>query len=418
MGRRNWLYFPALGGIGVTILYRVDNPTNSELWLYEGGQKVLLGTYPVVTHPVSLSTLQTHVAGTRDLSGSGYQFTTVQKDDSDTVRPYRLIAGTFARDATPETLTTIEYSDTAGTKSQSSIGSGDNQSSVSVNSSLPNGGTVSGSKTAIANLSGSATQQHRLPPGDWDFSLSLTATNNGSSIVGSVSAVRYSITGGSSGQVNAGETVNQNTNINGFTSPRTWRRNLPQNLEIEIVGTAGGQNPSSDPTPISVDGSGSYTGSINGFRPMAYLSKNESNRFVGLKYMDAMGAYFVDYYQLDTALNATKTTWDYTTPPAPSTADLNRSMVTHSYDDFIFANNNPLWSLAHGTTFNNTYNIQPNGDVTEFTSTLNAGTNPGLTGLIASDIPEASRILWVAALPNEAQNLDPGGHTVTSYPLK
>ena len=414
-----------------TILYRVDNVSDSELWLYEGGSKVLLGTYPVTSHPFNEETLFTHVAGVRDVSGAAYQFLSVFADtDTRIIRPVRLLASAAAGvpgSPTEDRNVLVEFTDNVGASLSSSANlAGQGSANASTTSGFLGDAFSSTSATDRASASAGALVNFQLPNGEWSLLVDLTATNSDSSqpgADGSSASNTLFFFGLSAASATTSDVENPAVvQIDLPFVDHGWVRTRPIYYGTQASSRSGRDITAADGTS---SGAASVTTSIalSSYRPSAYLSKARTTgvnqRYIGVFFLDSDGLIKTDYYTVGPDLSFSKQTWDYGQIPDLNINDLNRSLLTYSYDDWIFDNLNPYWARGHTSNRqNNNYNIQPNGTITNFTSYENAATNPGLTALIANKIPEADRILWVAAFPREARRIDPGGHTVTKFPLK
>ena len=383
------------------MLYRVDTPTHSDLYLYESGQKIFLERYPVVNFSFATATPVTHINGVTNISGAEYSemqgVTTLANGD---IVPRR----TSALANVTNTSANDEQVTDAATASATAA-SAPRTATASTENSLENSSSISTNQTGGTEASGQSIINYALPPGAYDYSIQYTVGTNSNFIVGS--SANIGPLGGTRTFFAPGQ--HQFTDSNAFNE---WsRREYP---ELSIIHRA---QEGAEFTPIDTPNSFSSTFTLdafqaNTFRPFAYLSKTGTHRYVGLHHLDASSQQQTDYFVIDASLTAQKTTWGHQATPQVNANDQQRSLLTHSKDDFLLPTTNALFSRVHVPA--QRYNIQSDSVVTEISAS-----SPGLSSLISSQIPEASAVLWVAALPNEARALDVGGEgvyfSVTQY---
>ena len=352
----------------VSILYRVDNPTNSQIWLLEGGRKVMLGQYDLINLPVNQATIATHVAGVRNLSAAEYQFliTFGARDDQRNIFGYFLNLSAFinAADNNPEQQEF--YSDQALSES---ISTSFSSSSLSTNFAAQVAGFqansdhshTGGGASTFAIYLGS----YYLPRGTYDFNARYITnrtytgpeqngflSRTGSNIfTGPITYVGSSPSGGTGISTIAGfnDDIDELFSANPVTTSTSWIRNYTPILGLRI--SSGVQKSTSTAGDMSSTSSASIEPQLNNFRPIAYLAKTQNARYVALQYLDSNSVFTVDYYEISNALTFTKTSWAKDVEPAPSVDDMQRSLITYSYDDFIFDSSNLYWTYIHNPFF-------------------------------------------------------------------
>lgn len=426
----------------ITILYRVDKPTLTELWIYESGIKKLLATYPVVNHPFSQATLRTHVGGVRNISGSEYNFVNAFDSLTGDVAPY--ISTSLAStgiDTDAEDLYTDTPQGSSASIQDPRPGFIDEGSTSGTHGSI-NPSTISNRVVRRTGAESSSLLIYFTPPGTYNINANLQVQNSNSTTGDSRESVasaemrvqniarvleeldfnrlRVEITG--SGSFSEDSFLEESNILSGWSFDADPKVTLLANSFI-VRDATGNDGEVTNTATISI------TPALLNFRPIAYLSKTKAERFVGLHYFNPDGSIATDHFSLDTKLGIKqKVTFNYRDSlPQISTQDNLRYLLSHSSNDFSF----PISSALTTTLRNRQHNLIPPGiagnlsgnyviepeknQVTFIRSTANEISNPNLANLIEQDLPEASYILWAAASEEEIRKLDPNGFFVLNF---
>lgn len=285
---------------GVTVLYRIDNTDSSEIWVAEGSQKRLLGTYGYQINYFPNRVARTHLGGVfrggQGLPDDAFEVDILSPSDTSNTSPFTgsRIQGT----------------------NQSYVWTLDNER-IQIDFTWNN------------SLNTDAFVRYAIPSGDYraDAEAVASVTELQNQIFGNVRAIVdlnglrvYDVRDNTSGSPQILADNQYATQRSLALSPiETGDITLANDNFTGQAGSATFYEVRLEATLISLDFR---------FRPVSYLSKIGSTRYVGVEYFDDQGRFATDYFAIANNLAFTKTTALYPAIPTPATADPGRFWIT------------------------------------------------------------------------------------------
>ncbi|MEM9805863.1 MAG: hypothetical protein AAF959_11330 [Cyanobacteria bacterium P01_D01_bin.56] len=349
----------------VTILYRVDLATESQLWISENGVNVQLGTYQL-QHDISKTVvLNSHLAGVDKGTISGLDITSFP-----VFFTHGLSSNTAENDYTELTTTPISSADIT-----QSAGAFAPSVGVDARSYVDIDRTDQGSSFAQ-----SVAIRYFFPSGEYQGT--ATGTLEATASTDTVAGGDYTARQSTAVRI-PGLTFGEYTNDFVFTSPGTQGpttfnltadnyasgptelpiRHSSNGLAVNITTTVAGNNSgvAGDQTRSEVADLDLATLQVR-HRPLGALSRSQDKRFVTIEYFDN-AIPKIDYYVIDNALFATKTTATYPSVPAVDVDDPAQFWITKVYEGSSLGQS---FSLNNSQTPDPAFNVSAGGDLIQF----------------------------------------------------